>query len=73
MKTYDEHIEWSKQDALTYLPHNPREAFTVMLRDLKLHPETEIHAGSVIGVGMMLIPGWIDDPNEVRRWIEGFR
>jgi hypothetical protein len=73
MRTRDEHIEWSKQVALRHLPGNPRKAFAVMLSNLKYHPETENHAGCEIGVGMMLLPGWIDNPNEVRHWIEGFR
>ena len=43
-----------------------------MLSDLRKHPETENHLGGTIGVGMMLIPGWITNPMEVRKWIEGF-
>jgi hypothetical protein len=73
MRTRDEHIAWAKQDALRCLPHHPREAFTVMISDLKHHPETKNHVGCEIGVGYMLLPGWIDNPFEVRRWIEGFR
>jgi hypothetical protein len=72
--TYDEHIAWCKKRALEYLERgNVQEAFTSMLSDLSKHPETKIHVGSEIGVGMMLIPGWINNPVEVRRWIEGFR
>lgn len=71
--TRDEHIEWSKADALKHLPFNPKEAFTVMLSDLSHHPETKDHKGCEIGVMFMMLPGWIDNPIEVRRWIEGFR
>jgi hypothetical protein len=70
--TRDEHLEWCKQDALKYLPHDPKEAFTVMLSDLAKHPELEAHIGTRMGVMFMLLPGWIDNPVEVRRWIEGF-
>ena len=74
MSTYDAHIAWCKERALEYLDHGQvREAFTSMLSDLSKHPETKDHKGGEIGIGMMLIPGWIDNPVEVRRWIEGFR
>lgn len=72
MRTRDEHLEWCKEDALKYLPHNPKEAFTVMLSDLSKHLETKDHIGCQIGVNFMLLPGWIDNPIEVRRWIVGF-
>jgi hypothetical protein len=26
----------------------------------------------LIGAGFMLLPGWIDNPIEIRRWIVGF-
>jgi hypothetical protein len=75
MEPRDEFLERIKNRALEYLDrdHNPREAFTSMLSDLRKHPELENHPGGTIGVGFMLIPGWIDNPHEVRRWIVGFR
>jgi hypothetical protein len=72
--TGDEHLEWCKKRALEYLDvGDPAQAFTSMLSDLRKHPETENHAGVLIGVGFMMLPGWIQDPVEVRRWIVGFR
>lgn len=72
--TRDEHLEWCKKRALEYLDRGDvRNGFTSMLSDLGKHEETKDHKGCEIGVGLMLIPGWIDNPVEVRRWIEGFR
>jgi hypothetical protein len=73
MTTGDEHLAECKQRALEYLPHDPTQAFTSMLSDLRKHPGTENHVGIRIGVGYMMLPGWISNPVEVRRWIEGFR
>jgi hypothetical protein len=72
--TRDEHLEFCKRRALEYLDraNDPRNAFTSMLSDLRKHPELENHAGVRIGVGFMCLPGWIDNPHEVRRWIVGF-
>lgn len=71
--TRDEHLAQCKKFALKYLDEgNPREAFTSMLSDLRKHPETENHKGGEIGVMFMMLPGWIDNPQEVRRWIVGF-
>lgn len=72
MMTRDEHLEFAKQRALAYLPADPRQAFTSMLSDMGKHPELENHAGNRIGVGFMLLRGWIDNPEEVRRWIVGY-
>lgn len=72
--TRDEHLEWCKKRALDYLDRGDvRQGFTSMLSDLRKHEETKNHKGGDIGVGFMLIPGWIDNPIEVRHWIEGFR
>jgi hypothetical protein len=71
--TRDEHLEGCKKRALEYLDaSDTRQAFTSMLSDLGKHPELENHVGARIGVGFMMLPGWIDNPVEVRRWIVGF-
>lgn len=68
-----EHLAWCKRRALEYLDAgDSRQAFTSMLSDLHKHPELENHIGNKIGVGFMMLPGWIDNPVEVRRWIVGF-
>lgn len=71
--TREEHLEQCKKRALAYLDRGEvREGFTSMLSDLSKHPETKDHIGGKIGVGFMLLPAWIDNPVEVRRWIVGF-
>lgn len=73
MMPRDEHLEWAKQRALQYLDANdPAQGFTSMMSDLGKHPELENHPGKLIGVGFMMLPGWITNPTEVRRWIVGF-
>lgn len=74
MMTQDEHLEWCKKRALEYLDIGDcANAFTSMMSDLRKHPELENHVGIRMGVGLMLLPGWISNPVEVRRWIVGFR
>lgn len=73
MMTRDEHLERCKKRALEYLDANDSaQAFTSMLSDLRKHPELENHIGCGMGVGFMMIPGWISNEAEVRRWIVGF-
>lgn len=74
-KKYDELLAFIKKRALAYIDveHDTRQAFTSMLSDLRKYPEFKNHPGSEIGAGFMMLPGWIDNPVEVRRWIEGFR
>ena len=68
--TRDEHLEWAKRRALEHLPQNPVEAMTSMGSDLKKHPELENHGDLYI---MPMFYGAHNDPDAVRRWIEGFR
>ena len=71
--TRDEHLEWAKKRALEYVDRGDvREGFTSMLSDLSKHEELKNHKGGEIGVQFMLLPGWIDNAVEVRRWIVGF-
>jgi hypothetical protein len=73
MTDRDEHLALCKKRALEYLDANdPVQAFTSMLSDLRKHPELENHIGCRMGVMMMMLPGWISNPAEVRRWIVGF-
>ena len=64
-----EHLEWAKQRALAYLPHDPVNAMSSMMSDLSKHPELKDH------VGLQIAPmffGTHNDATRVRRWIEGF-
>lgn len=65
----DEHLEWCKQRALEYLPHDPVNAMGSMLSDMLKHPELKDH------VGLQLAPmfyGAHNDERAVRGWIVGF-
>jgi hypothetical protein len=74
MITQDEHIEWCKKRALEYLDAGDvTQAFTSMLSDIRKHPDCKNHPGLEIGVLFMMLPGWIQDREEIRRWIVGFR
>lgn len=71
--TREQHLLWCMERALTEVNcGRVREGFTSMLSDIRKHPELENHIGGKLGIGFMMLPGWIDNPVEVRRWIEGF-
>jgi hypothetical protein len=73
MRSREEHLEWCKQRALEYLDAGDTpQAFTSMMSDLRKHEELQNHVGIQIGVGFMMLPGWITNREEVRRWIVGF-
>lgn len=73
--TRDEHLQWCKNRALEYLKpgqfYSPQEAVTSMLSDLNKHDETSIASDSVLTM-MGLHAARSGDPNEARRFIEGF-
>lgn len=69
----DEYLQSCKNRALAYLDAgDAKMGFTSMLSDLRKHPETAHHKKAELGVMFMIVPGWIDRPLAVRRWIEGF-
>ena len=69
----EEHIAWCKQRALEELDRGDlTNAIASMLSDLRKHPETENHIGGTLGAGLLLVPGWAKNSQEVRKWIEGF-
>lgn len=69
--TRAEHMKWSKERALAYLPHNPREAATSMMSDLQKHDETRgVLNGPLAMMGLMEAAQ--GNAESVRRFIEGF-
>lgn len=72
MTTRAEHIAWCKERALLYVDRGDMEqAFASMTSDLRKHRETENHIA--IGLGMqMLMNGFLNTPDKMRHWIEGF-
>jgi len=74
MMEREEHLEWAKKRALEYLDAgDTQNAFSSMVSDMKKHPELAGHGGLMIGAGMLFVPGWVSNPNELRHWITGFR
>ncbi|MGY3393408.1 hypothetical protein ACVWW6_005999 [Bradyrhizobium sp. USDA 3311] len=72
MRTREEHLAWCKQRALEYCDRGKHvDGLGSMISDLKKHPELEDHPGIVLGA-MMMMGGHLSDPNEARRFIEGF-
>jgi hypothetical protein len=68
-RSRNEHLAWCKKRALEYLPRDPLNAMTSMMSDLSKHPELKNHAGLEIAP---MFYGAHNDPDAVRRWIEGF-
>lgn len=71
--TRAEHLDWAKKRALEYVDRGDlQSAIASMLSDLRKHPETENHIGGTLGAGLLMVPGWIHNSGEVRKFIEGF-
>jgi hypothetical protein len=74
MQDKEEYLAECKRRAIWLLDAgDPAEAMTSILSELSHHPDTADHPGIQIGIGFMLLPGWLDNTREVRRFIEGFR
>ncbi len=67
-----EHLKWSKDRALAYLPDDPQQAFASMISDLKNHEELADHIGIGLGGGLMTVPGWISNGVKIDEFIRGF-
>ena len=67
-----EHLAWCKQRALEYLPDDPQQAMTSIISDLRKHSETQDHCGIEMGMMHMMLPGWLENVAQVRRFILGF-
>lgn len=72
MQTRAEHLEWCKQRAREYCERgDTMNAMTSMFSDLDKHPETTGHAGTHIGL-MLMMTGGLREPSEARKFIDGF-
>lgn len=72
-----EHLEWAKQRALAELDTDPYGggptlAVASLTSDLHKHPETAGHGGLEL-LWRLLAAGFLDDPTETRKHIEGFQ
>jgi len=70
--TREEHIAWCKKRALEYVDEGDlTNAFASMASDLRKHPDTESHSAIQLGMGM-LMGGFLDTTDKMRKFIEGF-
>jgi len=72
MMSREQHLDWAKARALEYVDRGkPIDGLGSMISDLKKHPELQDHP--VISIGaMLLMGGHLSQPDEARRFIEGF-
>ena len=67
-----EHLQWCKDRALLYVDvNNLNEAFASFSSDMSKHKDTENHSALELG-GMMFFGGHLSNPQEMRKWINGF-
>jgi len=66
--TREEHLKWCKERALAYLPHDPREAITSMMSDIRKHPET--NSETLMSLGIMTLMNC--NAISAREYITGF-
>ena len=72
MSTRQEHMDWCKQRALAYCDTgDAKNALASMLSDLSKHEETENH-GAIGLTGMLMMGGFLNTVEAVRKHIEGF-
>jgi TorA maturation chaperone TorD len=70
--TRAEHLRWAKDRALEYADMGDvSQAMASLGSDLNKHPETKDHGGMELMM-MMAMAGQLDQPGELRKFIEGF-
>lgn len=70
--TREKHLSWCKKRALEYVDQGDMSnAFASMMSDIRKHSETENHSGIELGFGLK-IGGFLEKPEEMRKFIEGF-
>lgn len=66
------HLAWCKTRALEYVESGDMQsAFASMVSDLNKHPETQGHAGTELGM-MLLMSGLLNTAPQMRDFIQGF-
>ena len=72
MRTREEHLQWCKDRALSYLNAGSlRDAFASMTSDMNKHEETKGVNQAVGHLGFLYVLN--HDRDGMRRWIKGFR
>lgn len=70
--TRAEHLAWCKKRALEYVDAGDiNQALASMGSDLGKHEATQDHPGIKLGLQMMMA-GFLNSPDEMRKFINGF-
>lgn len=79
MDSRADHLAYCKRRALEYVDRGElQQAMISMISDLNAHPETQGSATTIgpLMLGLFMLPanasGSLQNPNEMRRFIEGF-
>jgi len=71
--TRAEHLQWCKDRALEYCDKgDTQQAFNSMASDITKHPETAVHASTMMLGMQMLIGGHLSSVRQMREFINGF-
>jgi hypothetical protein len=73
MRTREEHLKWCKERALEELQKtgDAGKVYASMTSDLNKHSETKNHMAIEMGI-MLLFSGNLDNPYQMKNFIEGF-
>lgn len=67
-----EHLAWCKKRALEYVDRGDvKNAWASFVSDMGKHPDTSDHSALKLGY-MLYLSGNLNEPAEMRRFIEGF-
>lgn len=67
-----EHLQWCKDRANACIDAgDTRGAFSSMTSDLEKHDETMGHGANQLGL-MQLMSGFLDEPDQMRNFINGY-
>ena len=69
--TRSEHLTWTKERALEYLPDSPTNALASFLSDMSKHDELVNHAGLMLGQ-MLMVSGRLTTACDVKDPIDGY-
>lgn len=70
--TRAEHLKWCKVRALEYVDSGDiTNAWASFCSDMGKHPETADHSALQLGM-MLFMGGGLNNPTEMRKFIEGF-
>jgi hypothetical protein len=73
MTTREQHLSVCKQNALSLVrAGDPRLGFVSIVTSVQNHRQTANHPRVKVGTQLMLQRGWLENADEMKRFIEGF-